>query len=416
MITGSATDPLLKAPVLHPPAPIPLDSIRGIAAVSVILYHISWVNFVEAQAYVRNSYLMVDLFFVLSGFVISYAYGKKIASAPDFLKFMWLRFWRLWPLHFAFLIVFLIIECLKALVQWRFGLIANNPAFSINNFSSFVGNVFLVQSLHIYNDLTFNYPSWSISVEFYTYILFGSVVFISGNKRTLLIWLVVICGISLGALVLLGADGFALAHSFGIVRCLFGFFLGVLTFALYERSWNSSIIANNKRLISYLTLAVVIVFCLFLALKSRGFSDFAIYPLSAAVVLFVALTPSDGPTRFLRTTPFVWLGTISYSIYMVHASVEWGMNQVLRFVTHAEEIQSPLHDTPILETGGTIGLAAVVATVVLVLLISHFTFTWIEKPIRDWSKSAWPTLRARPVLSLTKEDANTVPTLHRRGP
>ncbi len=47
-----------------------LDSIRGIAALSVVLYHMSWTSVIESQSYVRNSYLMVDLFFVLSGFVI----------------------------------------------------------------------------------------------------------------------------------------------------------------------------------------------------------------------------------------------------------------------------------------------------------------------------------------------------------
>lgn len=374
---------------------VALDSIRGIAALSVVLYHVSWVSWIEGQAYVRNSYLMVDLFFVLSGFVLAYSYGQRIAAGADFLKFMWLRFWRLWPLHFSFLVMLLAIECLKAIAQARYGLVAHNPAFTMNNLGSFVGNVFLVQSLHLFSGLTFNYPSWSISVEFYTYVLFGSLVLLSGTRRNMLIWSALICVASLGALVLLGPDALFQTYSFGIVRCFFGFFLGVLTFAFYERARGLSLAAGNKTPIGYLALVAVAGFCLFLGFKSPGYSDLAIYPLSAAVVFFVALAPAEGPTRFLRTAPFVWLGTVSYSIYMVHAAVEWGMDQVLHFLTHAREIQLPRHDTPVLDAGGTIGLVAVIATIAIVLLISHFTFAWIEKPFRDWSKTAWPALRTR---------------------
>ena len=72
-----------------------LDSIRGIAALSVVLFHIGWRDIVGDLSYARNSYLMVDLFFVLSGFVIFYAYGARLKSIPDVSRFMWLRFWRL---------------------------------------------------------------------------------------------------------------------------------------------------------------------------------------------------------------------------------------------------------------------------------------------------------------------------------
>jgi peptidoglycan/LPS O-acetylase OafA/YrhL len=374
---------------------VALDSVRGIAALLVVLYHVSWVNFVEASAFVRNSYLMVDLFFVLSGFVMAYSYGSRIASGADFFRFMWLRFWRLWPLHFTFLVVLLLIECLKAFAQWRYGLVAHNPAFTANSLGAFVGNVFLVQSLHLYSGLTFNYPSWSISVEFFTYILFGLLVLLAGSRKMLLGLSAVICAISLATLASLGPDALFQTFSFGIVRCFFGFFLGVLTFASYERMKSSPVTTAHKTSIGYVALGAAVAFCLFIGFKTPGYSDLAIYPLSVAVVFFIALAPADGPMKILRTSPFVWLGTVSYSIYMVHAAVEWGMDQVLHFLTHAKEIQLPRHDMPVLDAGGTIGIVAVIATIALVLLVSHFTFAWIEKPFRDWSKAAWPTVRTR---------------------
>jgi peptidoglycan/LPS O-acetylase OafA/YrhL len=374
---------------------IALDSIRGIAALSVVLCHMDWTGIVESQGYVRNSYLMVDLFFVLSGFVIFYAYGERLKSGLDFSKFMWLRFWRLYPLHFTFLIVWLGIECLKGFFQWHFGLVANTPAFSTNNLSSFIGNLFLVQSLHLYNKGTYNGPAWSISVEFYTYILFGILILWLGSKRSTLIAAGLTCCLSLGALLLLGPKALFKTYDFGLVRCLMGFFLGLLTFALYRQLHHSRIANSRPKLTSYLALMLLTIFVLFLQFKSPGLSDLLIYPLSSAVILSIALAPHDGPTRFLSTAPFAWLGAVSYSIYMVHDSVVWTVMQVLRILMRAKEINLPAYDMSVLQIGASTGLGLTIVTMILVLAISHFTYTWIEKPFRDWSKSTWPGVRTR---------------------
>ena len=388
---------------------VALDSIRGIAALSVVLYHMSWTSFVEAQSYVRNSYLMVDLFFVLSGFVIFYAYGNRIRAASDAVRFMWLRFWRLYPLHFTFLIVFLLIECLKAFVQWRFGLIANHPAFSSNNFSAFIGNLFLLQSLHIYHHITFNYPSWSISAEFYTYIVFALLVLWPSGKRALLVRSALTCTLAAGFLIYLGPTALGDTNDYGIVRCLTGFFLGVLTFALHESLRPLKFIRSNAGPMNWLAFVAFSGFVVFIAFKHRGYSDLAIYPLSATLVLLVALSPPAGPIRFLSTAPFVWLGTVSYSIYMVHASVEWGVAQVLRFAMHAKEAISPFHATPVLVPGTVTGLCAVAAFLAIVLMLSHFTYAWIEKPLRDWSKTVRLSRQSRPAAPHLKNASGNNP-------
>lgn len=372
---------------------VALDSIRGIAALSVALYHMSWTSSVEAQSYVRNSYLMVDLFFVLSGFVIFYAYGDRIKTASDITRFMWLRFWRLYPLHFTFLLVFLLIECAKGLVEWHFGLVANHPAFSVNNFDAFVGNLFLAQSLHIFSHTTFNYPSWSISVEFYTYVIFALAVLFSGSKRAFLITAALICAASVGVLAHFGFTVLGDTSGFAIVRCLTGFFVGVLIYALYERLSELKKPGSFSNAMGWLASVAILGFLGFLVFKHRGNSDFAIYPLAASLVLLVALSAADGPVRILKSAPLVWLGTASYSIYMVHAAVEWGVAQILRFVMHTKEAQLPFHDTPVLEPSAAIGYFATTAYVVIILITSYFTYNWIEKPLRDWSKMSWPVKR-----------------------
>src|SRR5580700_6668773 len=90
-----------------------LESLRGVAALIVVFLHIKWANPLTSLLFFRNGYLMLDLFFVLSGFVICHNYGRKIGNTGDVGHFMFLRFGRLYPLHLFCLIVFLGIEVAK---------------------------------------------------------------------------------------------------------------------------------------------------------------------------------------------------------------------------------------------------------------------------------------------------------------
>ncbi|HSU19545.1 MAG TPA: acyltransferase family protein, partial [Acidobacteriaceae bacterium] len=72
-----------------------LDALRGIAALAVVEYHATALS---AHAF-RHGYLAVDFFFVLSGFVLSYAYGDRLAEGWSTASFMKARFIRLWPLN-----------------------------------------------------------------------------------------------------------------------------------------------------------------------------------------------------------------------------------------------------------------------------------------------------------------------------
>lgn len=111
-----------------------LESLRGIAALMVVLYHVEWSNPLTPHTFFRNGYLMVDFFFVLSGFVICYNYGQKIYNGKDVVRFMFLRFGRLYPLHLFYLIIFLGIEVAKYIGELKFNLVPSaSSAFSLNN-------------------------------------------------------------------------------------------------------------------------------------------------------------------------------------------------------------------------------------------------------------------------------------------
>ena len=90
-------------------------SIRGIAALLVVLFHMPfWNSTIYDTHIIRNSYYMVDLFFVLSGFVMFLNYGERLRSAKDLARFQLLRIGRLYPVH----LLFLLIALLAAVGKW----------------------------------------------------------------------------------------------------------------------------------------------------------------------------------------------------------------------------------------------------------------------------------------------------------
>lgn len=84
------------AGVTHAPRLFQLDALRGIAAVLIMLYHLDIVY--RIHGHFGRGYLFVDLFFLLSGFVLAVSTEKKLRAGIGVLAFTWSRFVRLWPL------------------------------------------------------------------------------------------------------------------------------------------------------------------------------------------------------------------------------------------------------------------------------------------------------------------------------
>ena len=177
----------------------PLESVRGMAAIVVVLFHYPTSSWLTSNQLVRNGPLMVDLFFVLSGFVIAMNYLNRLATGREVLKFMRKRFWRLYPLQFVTLLLLVVVEFSKFAVESKTGRISTNPAFSVNNFEAFANHLLLTQAVYL-DHLTFNGPSWSISAEFITYMVFALVIFHARGH-----------GIAVAALLLVSAGATLLA-------------------------------------------------------------------------------------------------------------------------------------------------------------------------------------------------------------
>ncbi|GGI15912.1 acyltransferase family protein [Oxalicibacterium faecigallinarum] len=349
-----------------------LESIRGIAALLVVIYHIpNWNAALFDLPLFRNSYLMVELFFVLSGFVIYKAYADNIDSPAKLARFQFLRFARLYPVHLLFLLVFLGMEIAKYIAYTHYGIKSNKTTpFVENDLTALVQQLFLIQAIGpTGNALTFNAPAWSISVEFYTYLLFSLIVLYMGRMK-----MVVFATLGIAACVVLAADpknGFA-----DLLSCLAGFFIGCCT------AWASERV--RFKLPSQSVALAVVLLLLYLQMKTPKQHDLWIYLFTAVLVLAIVLSDDGAIRRMLRLRFFLWLGTISYSIYMSHSALLWSFNQVHRFFFKRSEILIEGRMVP--QLSFVQALLSYIVILALLLLLSHLVYRFIEHPLRERSR------------------------------
>lgn len=368
----------------------PLEALRGIAALCVVVFHASWTNSITQCRFFQNSALMVDFFFVLSGFVICHSYAGRLASRSEALRFLWLRLGRLYPLHLAFLLVFAALKLSGFLSQTPLSVPAGFSAFAVKNGWVFFCNVLLVHSLGLVHSLSFNYPSWSISTEFYTYILFAMVCVVVGRGPRLVAVALAIIGASAALLWHLGFYALEDAtFSWGFLRCAAGFFLGVLAWrwCLERQPGGAQAAARTTNGVSDFALPVTLLGAgVFLATVSTDSGATYLFPiLSGLIIVSVVVSTSHSVAhRILTTRPLRWLGRISYSVYMTHASVQWVISQVLSVGFHRPKVL--FAGEPISELSPTAGIATLSIYMVIVLAVSHVTFKVIEEPFRIKSR------------------------------
>lgn len=354
-----------------------LEAMRGVAAFLVVLYHLPpWHDAVYWIPLIRHSNLMVDFFFVLSGFVLYHSYANRLNDRRDFWRFLALRFGRLYPVHLLFLLPFLGIELAKYVAAHgqtgadsRFGA---SPLSAI--MTTLVANLLLAQGLGLNsNQPTMNFPNWSISTEFYAYLVFAIVLVTTRRKFIGGAVLLVIVSV-----VPLVGYGHALGEFSHFFRCIAGFFLGCVTRAVYEPLRGKPL--SGEWPLLALGPALVLL-CL-----EWGSSpwEFLSLPLSALGIVLLLLTPASGVNRLLATRPLKYLGEISYSLYMAHAIVQWLARQSLRVLLKRPEVT--------IDGIGTSRLSAVQALVaypavtILTLIVAHFAYKLVEAPCRELSR------------------------------
>jgi peptidoglycan/LPS O-acetylase OafA/YrhL len=336
-----------------------LDGLRGAAASIVVALHVcecmGWPVF-------THGYLMVDLFFLLSGFVLSAGYGERLAQGGAGGWFVGKRLLRLYPLAFLGLALGVAVSLMLAA---RVG--AAMPAAAPAMFA--LGALFLPW---LAGGLIspFNGPAWSLQLELWVNVLYGGFARVLSDRR-----LAAVAGAAAIALVVASLatgcfdGGFAnndpgrsagpAAYLVGWARVLFAFPLGILLHRLWLRGSLSVLSARW----AWLAPAALLMVALPIAHLPVAYDLASVFLLFPVLLILAANAVPTGATAAV----FAYLGRLSYGLYVLHGPI-------LVAAKYTAPAGGPLFRL------GWYGLAVVVS-VCAAALAERF----IDRPARRWS-------------------------------
>jgi len=354
-----------------------LDSWRGICALLVVVYHAADQNTIGQSGFVRGSFLFVDFFFVLSGFVMCAAYADRIRNARQFRVFMLRRTGRVWPLHAFMLLAFLGLELTKlALSSYPGAQFVNKPFTATMAPSGFLPSLLLVHAMGVLPSLTWNIPSWSIAAEYWVYAVFALLAWAVGSRAP---WIGLFVAFGASTVLVATSTHFMDAtYDLGFVRCLYGFFVGVALFRAHTRSHTRSRTDGPKygTIVELVSVAVAYAFVTFTHNTVYAYAS----PLVFASVILVYADSNGAVSRLLATRWPLRMGTLSYSIYMTHVfllgTVGMVGKAVGKFATGHQLNWSGFDLLP----SSVESFGVLFGFIGLVVVVSHFTYTYVEVP------------------------------------
>jgi peptidoglycan/LPS O-acetylase OafA/YrhL len=334
-----------------------LTGIRAVAALFVVFFHFGdslvtlfpWLSFL--RPFYKSGDMGVDLFFLLSGFILSLNYLDKFRefSQRSYFQFLGARLARIYPVH-LFTLLLLTVFVLSA----RHLDLKTNVA----HYSGFtwVTNVFLIQVWPGFNrGLTWNFPSWSISAEWFAYLLFPFLAIgITRSKRPFQWGSLALCLYAVPSLVGLEQNSVRWA----LLRVSSEFLTGCFLFRIYRSGIKCPVPPWLSGLACISICAIGSYFDV-----SRALS----LPFFALLIWGLATYPNG----FLSGRAAVYWGKVSYSLYMTHGLCQICLNRVLP-VSHYQSASTFIR--------------ADIVTVysLLILLSAVLTYHLVEEPAREW--------------------------------
>jgi peptidoglycan/LPS O-acetylase OafA/YrhL len=350
----------------------PLTSIRGLFAWAVVLYHVrtaclGWLP-APVIAVLAKGYLAVDVFFLLSGFVIWLNYAGRLRGRRAAADFLVRRIARVWPLHAAMLGFAACLALLMAATgrsTWNFPL-AELPL-----------HLAMMQNWGFTGALDWNDPAWSISCEWAAYLLLPLVVLLAPTRRlpTPVLALAAVAPLRLLCAIfwasgetMLGAD----IVRFGVVRCLCEFGCGAILCALWRR-WRGDARAE---------IGCAIAGGAALLAWALGAAEVLTFPLAAAVLLLALALGAERARHPLSGRTIHWLGEISYATYLSHFLLYFAVKLVLV----RDEYDAPPW--------------VIAAYLLLVLAASALLYHGVERPAQRWILKRWIGRTSRAPLAV----------------
>lgn len=352
-----------------------LDGIRGIAILLVLVWHYVPCQMGEVEPG-TSQYLFrqalsltwsgVDLFFVLSGLLITLSLLDRKDQKGHLVSFFWRRSCRIFPVYFFVLILFLFLAGPDVFEESTVGWLFAKPmpiwsylTFTQNFLMSFAG-AFGANWLSI---------TWSLAVEQQFYLIMPLIIWLAPRRNLFAILLIMAL---IAPILRIALPGF---HTFILLPWRMDSLMTGACLALGVRSpgFMALIKANQRQLSLLLTVLILGV----AAMSYRPGEVAALQHAWLAVtygtlILLGYLGPDNLFGRILQTRVLVWVGSISYGIYMYHQAVSGLLHAWFRG-------SSPrLHNLPD---------AAITGFALLVTLICAMaSYRWIEFPIIQWSR------------------------------
>ncbi len=344
----------------HLPA---LTSLRGLAAIWVVLFHFQYVvraGLTPPEPLMRllnHGHYAVDLFFLLSGYVIAYNYldAPRPLERGAYLRFLYMRLARIYPAH----LVGLLAVVPMVVVARMLGMGLTESGYGL---TTFLQHLTLTQAWVPWMKLSWNYPAWSVSAEWLAYLLFPPLAV--GLRR--------VRGVRASLLLLAGCAG--LLFLCGLVtvhtpfrnalRVLAAFPVGAALFHLSRTFRPPPALPRWVALGAFGALGGLLLW--------EGASERPFFFLFAALLWGLAEL-REGELSWLCARPFIWLGEVSYSLYMSHALVQKVLIELLP-TERLAPLSLPLR------------LAGLALHVVLVLGVAYGMYRLVEVPARQGLK------------------------------
>lgn len=324
-----------------------LDAMRGIAALAVVIFH-------ARSAFPGlwfPGYLAVDLFFMLSGFVIAHAYDDRLRAGMTTMAFTRVRLIRLYPMF----IVGALLGSLLAALSWP----------NANGADLSAGHIALATALSLFflpnpvtTSLFLTGPLWSLFYEMVANIAYAAL-----HRFSRLIVLIAICAVCLLGLVITAVAknqidlGSLLREApWGILRVGYGFCAGVILYRLRHR------MPSFRRLPTWAVPAATGLFLLLPIPRAFDGAYGIVFIAVIAPALVIAGSQVEPGPRQARV--YEWLGALSYPLYAIH-------RPVLR-ITFA---------------GGALGVPApliAVATIIGLMFVCPLIVRYYDTPVRAW--------------------------------
>jgi peptidoglycan/LPS O-acetylase OafA/YrhL len=334
-----------------------LDALRFVASAGIVLHHsLEFWYPPELRATIANRTsglaLFVDLFFVISGFVIAHVYSDRIANIAGYGQFLKRRVARLVPLHWLTLACAIALWSLVRLAGVQAG---GMPAFDL---ACIARSAMLV---HAYvgcpSGSYFNPVSWSISVEMALYVLFPITILVGRLTR--------LANLALGVAILATALAIATATPKPLdwemvpplVRGLASFLIGVGLFDLRERIR-----------LPLARIWTVLSCCALIAAMLIGASHAITLALTYLCVL--CAIAAERASAWPVVKRLAVLGQLTYSIYMWHGLV------ILVLLNAVGD--------KLLHLSGLSALLLAMGCYGLILMMGYVSLVWIETPARRW--------------------------------